>query len=92
LIVAAMLCVHAGAASANDEPEVKPWSRGISMETRARARDIFTEGNRLMAIPLFAPAAKKFKEALALWPHPAFHYNLAIASSICSSRSPRTRT
>jgi hypothetical protein len=76
-MVLAVLCAHAGLASADDE--VKPWSRGISMESRAQARDIFMEGNRLMAIPLFAPAAEKFEEALALWPHPAFHYNLAIA-------------
>lgn len=76
LLVIATLLVHAGLASAD---EVKPWSRGISRDTRAHALDIFAEGNRLMGIPLFAPAAEKFEEALALWPHPAIHYNLAIA-------------
>jgi hypothetical protein len=78
LLVVALLCAGRNLARADTE-EVKPWSQGISRETRAQARDIFMEGNRLMAIPLFAPAAEKFEEALALWPHPAIHYNLAIA-------------
>ena len=57
----------------------KPWSRGVSMAQRRAARALFLEGNRFLQVPLFAQAADKYREALALWPHPAFHYNLAIA-------------
>lgn len=57
----------------------KPWNHGVNIEQRKRARALFLEGNRLLQVPLFAQAADKYKQALALWPHPAFHYNLAIA-------------
>lgn len=57
----------------------KPWNRGVSVDTREKARQHFLEGNRLFNVPLFAQAAEKYKEALALWQHPAFYYNLGIA-------------
>lgn len=63
--------------SASDK--TKPWSRGVSSETQDAAEALFMEGNRLFRIPLFAQAAEKYKAALRLWPHPAFHFNLAFA-------------
>jgi hypothetical protein len=57
----------------------KPWTRGVSAETRQAARDLFLEGNRLFKIPLFARAAEKYTEALGKWKHPAFYFNLALA-------------
>jgi tetratricopeptide (TPR) repeat protein len=57
----------------------EPWSEGLSVERREAARQIFLQGNRLLNMPLYAQAADKYKEALAMWPHPAFYYNLAIA-------------
>ena len=57
----------------------KPWSQGVSLETRQAARELFLEGNRRFRIPLFARAAEKYTAALARWKHPAFYFNLALA-------------
>jgi tetratricopeptide (TPR) repeat protein len=66
--------------AAQEEPaQTKPWSHGVPMAQREAARALFLEGNRYLDIPLFAQAAEKYQEALALWPHPAFHFNLALA-------------
>lgn len=59
--------------------EDMPWNKGVSQETRAAAREIFLEGNRLFKIPLFSRAVEKYSEALDKWKHPAFYFNLAIA-------------
>jgi tetratricopeptide (TPR) repeat protein len=59
--------------------ENMPWNKGIPQATRAAARDVFLEGNRLFKIPLFSRAAEKYSEALDQWKHPAFYFNLAIA-------------
>lgn len=56
-----------------------PWDSGVSEDDRRAARALMLEGNRLVKVPLFAQAAAKYREALALWPHPAIHYNLGIA-------------
>ena len=58
--------------------EVKAWSRNTSRERRIAARAIFLEANRHLRIPNFRRAAEKYREAITMWPHPAFHYNLAI--------------
>jgi hypothetical protein len=59
--------------------EDMPWNKGVSQETRAEAREVFLEGNRLFKIPLFSRAVEKYNEALDKWKHPAFYFNLAIA-------------
>jgi hypothetical protein len=59
--------------------EDMPWIQGQSLDERKRAREIFLEANVLLEDTLFARAAAKYEEALAIWPHPAFSYNLALA-------------
>ena len=59
--------------------EDMPWNKGVPQATRAAARDVFLEGNRLFKIPLFSRAVEKYNEALDQWKHPAFYFNLAIA-------------
>jgi hypothetical protein len=59
--------------------EDRPWSKGVPLERRQAARAIFLEGNELIKDTLFAKAADRYREAIATWDHPAFHYNLAIA-------------
>jgi tetratricopeptide (TPR) repeat protein len=59
--------------------EGKPWNRGTTLAMREAANAAFLEGNRLFDAPLFAQAAAQYKAALRTWPHPAFHYNLALA-------------
>jgi tetratricopeptide (TPR) repeat protein len=76
-VVLMLLCVAPGPAAAQETPRVAPSE--VSLEIRAQARELFLEGNKLLKIPLFADAAEKYKQALALWPHPAFYYNLVIA-------------
>jgi tetratricopeptide (TPR) repeat protein len=57
----------------------KPWNRGVPLATRQAASKLFDEGYRFLTIPLFARAAEKFQEALALYQHPAIYFNLALA-------------
>jgi hypothetical protein len=68
----------AGAAVAPSE-ELRAWDEGVSPERRSAARALLAEGNRLIKVPLFAQAEAKYREALAVWDHPALHYNLGIA-------------
>lgn len=56
-----------------------PWGEGVPYDVQVKARDLFMEGNVLMRDTLFAGAAAKYEQAIALWSHPAFHYNLALA-------------
>ena len=55
-----------------------PWSHGIARERRVAAREIFLEANRYLRIPNFRRASELYQQAIAIWPHPAFFYNLAI--------------
>lgn len=72
------------APDAQGEPDAQvpmdgPWMKGVTAETQEAAREIFLQGNALIKDTLFAKAAGKYKEAIALWQHPAFYFNLAIA-------------
>jgi hypothetical protein len=61
------------------ETEGRPWTEGVPFDKRKRAYKLFLEGNDIIKEGFFGKAADKYKEALALWEHPAFHYNLGIA-------------
>jgi tetratricopeptide (TPR) repeat protein len=69
--------------SAGEEPPATladmPWIQGQTLEERQRARQIFLEANLLLEDTLFARAAARYEQALAIWPHPSFSYNLALA-------------
>jgi hypothetical protein len=56
-----------------------PWSEGVSMDKRRQAREIFLQANELALGRFFATAASRYRDAIVLWPHPAFYYNLALA-------------
>jgi hypothetical protein len=79
LIVLSVPGVARGQSAELEEGADKPWAAGISMEQRQAARDIFLAGNKLFNEALFGKAAEKYKQALALLPHPFIHYNLAVA-------------
>ncbi|WP_428266935.1 hypothetical protein [Haliangium sp.] len=55
------------------------WGGGASPAERRSARDLFLEANEMVRQRYFAIAVDKFQEAIALWNHPAFHHNQAIA-------------
>lgn len=55
------------------------WMEGVPGDVQRRARDVFLAGNAHMDEQQYPEAADKYEEALQLWAHPAFHYNLAVA-------------
>lgn len=57
--------------------EARPWARGVSEADQQAARQFFREGNEARRDSLFTRAALKYREALALWRHPAIHFSLA---------------
>jgi hypothetical protein len=59
--------------------EDAPWNQGVDVDRRHAARKVFLEGNDLARKRFFATAAAKYRQAIELWPHPAFSYNLALA-------------
>lgn len=59
-----------------------PWMDGVAIERQQEARQLFLEGNALAKEAFFGDAAAKYKQALALWDHPAFHFNLAMTQRL----------
>lgn len=55
-----------------------PWSKDVPEPTRRDAEKLFEEGNDLFAKQAHAPAADKYRAALALWDHPLVEFNLAV--------------
>jgi tetratricopeptide (TPR) repeat protein len=80
LAITAALLVGSGAAAQGKtaEPE-RPWARGVSAERQQRALELFRLGNAALKESLFVKAVQAYREALALWDHPAIHYNLGLA-------------
>lgn len=57
----------------------RPWVHGVPLASRKQAHALFLEGNTIIKEGMFGKAAEKYRAALDLWDHPAFHYNLGIA-------------
>jgi tetratricopeptide (TPR) repeat protein len=57
----------------------RPWAQGVSQENQQAALELFRAGNVLLKDSVFVDAIGKYRQALALWDHPAIHYNLALA-------------
>ena len=57
----------------------RPWAQGVSPERQKQALAKFREGNQQLNDGLFARASDTYRKALESWPHPAIHYNLALA-------------
>ncbi|MDC0713222.1 PEGA domain-containing protein [Stigmatella sp. ncwal1] len=57
----------------------RPWAKGVSQEKQKTALELFRAGNALLKESIFVQAAEKYRQALALWDHPAIHYNMALA-------------
>ncbi len=75
----AVAAVLACASFAFAEEVERPWAKGVPKDRQARAIALFREGNAALKESLFPKAAGTYKEALAVWDHPAVHYNLALA-------------
>ncbi|HEY5926180.1 MAG TPA: hypothetical protein VIV11_31060 [Kofleriaceae bacterium] len=57
----------------------RPWAVGISVDRQKQALVEFREANGQLNDGLFARASETYRKALGTWPHPAIHYNLALA-------------
>ncbi len=73
-----------GEKAGNDESlenggDNRPWAAGISPDRQKAALGLFREGNGLLNDGLFGRASEVYRKALVSWPHPAIHYNLALA-------------
>jgi tetratricopeptide (TPR) repeat protein len=73
------LADDSAAAATGAADEDAPWNEGVDLDKRRAARAVFLEANTLARKRFFASAAAKYRQALELWPHPAFAYNLALA-------------
>jgi hypothetical protein len=57
----------------------RPWAAGISVGRQKQALVEFREANQQLNDGLFGRASETYRKALVTWPHPAIHYNLALA-------------
>ncbi|KFE68238.1 hypothetical protein [Hyalangium minutum] len=55
------------------------WAKNVSLEQQQAAVGPFEQGNTMLKESLFIEAAKKYRESLQHWDHPATSYNLALA-------------
>jgi hypothetical protein len=80
-VTLALLVMGATPALAQQQkpPEERPWAQGVSAEKQKAALELFRAGNILLKESVFVKAIEKYRQALALWDHPAIHYNLALA-------------
>lgn len=80
-VALALLTVWAGPAAAQEAraAEERPWAQGVPADKQKAALELFRAGNTLLKESVFVRAAEKYRQALALWDHPAIHYNLALA-------------
>lgn len=63
---------------APDPVTVQPWSRGISAERKARARQLLARGNELLVQNRYAAALEQYQLAIAAWDHPAIRANMVV--------------
>lgn len=65
-------------ATAHADDQVTPWAKDVPEPQQRQAEKLFDEANELFAKQAHAPAAEKYKAALALWDHPLVQFNLAV--------------
>jgi tetratricopeptide (TPR) repeat protein len=74
----AVLLLALSTAAVAQEPE-RPWAKGVAPSAQKQALEIFRQGNAALKESQWRVAAERYREALALWDHPAINYNLALA-------------
>ncbi len=67
-----------GAPLAPDPATVQPWSVGISVEQKARARQLLARGNELLVQNRYAAALEQYELAIRAWDHPAIRANMVV--------------
>jgi tetratricopeptide (TPR) repeat protein len=71
--------VTAGAAAARAEPDERPWAAGVPEARQVEARRLYDSGNLLFEQEKYTQALAIYRDAVALWDHPAIRYNMAVA-------------
>jgi hypothetical protein len=54
----------------------KPWAVGVTAENKAAAQQHLDAGNALFLERKYSEALEEYKQALALWEHPAIRFNM----------------
>lgn len=67
------------ASDTEPEPEARPWAEGVSEADQSAALALFRDGNESFGAGDYSVAARKYREALQHWDHPAIHGNLSVA-------------
>ncbi len=75
LVLSVLVFARGGDAHGSD----RPWAAGVAPEQQAEALKKFTEGTSFLKEAYFKRAVDRYREALALWDHPAIHFNIAKA-------------
>jgi hypothetical protein len=79
VLVQSIFCVSLLASfSASASAKDSPWSEGVSEQARAKAGELFGQGNKLMDEAFWKEASARYLQALKLWDNPAIRGNLAI--------------
>lgn len=79
LLLAALL---APALAHADEPPVpveRPWAKGVTEDQQSTALALFNRANAAFAQNDYTTATQLYRQALAVWDHPAIRGNLAVA-------------
>lgn len=66
-------------AAGGESDTVSAFSEGVSLPEQQQAIARYCEGNALYQSGRYRNAAVEYEEAIALWPHPVFYYNLGKA-------------
>ncbi len=67
------------AVAARVEADERPWAAGVPEERQAESRRRYDEGNLLFEQEKYAQALAIYRQAVALWDHPAIRFNMAVA-------------
>jgi hypothetical protein len=79
VLLAAAAAPARAATDAPDRSTDRPWAKAVSAEKQEEALRLFKEGNKLFEDSQHAAALARYREALAVWDHPAIRYNAAVA-------------
>lgn len=74
-----LVCMLAVRVAHADDAAQRPWAANVPDAAQTRAKAIFEHGNELLEQGLFTDALKQYDDAIAIWDHPAIHYNRAVA-------------
>ncbi|HEY4177254.1 MAG TPA: tetratricopeptide repeat protein [Kofleriaceae bacterium] len=79
LLLAALVAPAVAHAEEPPVPSERPWAKGVSEEQQTAALAVFNRANDAFAQNDYTTATQLYRQALAVWDHPAIRGNLAVA-------------